>query len=211
MINRIDKNSQDLQRLRRNMQRLSTGDIISSPTLDPDGGLESGVSGLGVNVDGDTLRITGNTISVEPSAFLGPDFANLGAQYYVATTDSSINGGIPSSFGQGLSVNIDPNGGLTTGGAGVGIAELTTKGDLLTWSTEVDRIGAGANGSVLTTDSTQSTGLKWNTVSEILDTALGSTRGSVLYRGSTGWMVLAPGTAGQKLTTQGAGADPVWS
>jgi len=41
----------------------------------------------------------------------------------------------------------------------------------------------------------------------ILD-AIGSTRGSVLYRGASGWAILAPGTNGHVLTSNGAGADP---
>jgi len=47
------------------------------------------------------------------------------------------------------------------------------------------------------------------TASGVLDT-IGSTRGSVLYRGASGWAVLAPGTAGQTLHTGGSGADPSW-
>lgn len=47
------------------------------------------------------------------------------------------------------------------------------------------------------------------TISDILDFVT-STRGSVLYRGNTGWAALAPGTAGQVLQTNGAGADPSW-
>lgn len=38
-----------------------------------------------------------------------------------------------------------------------------------------------------------------------------ATRGSVLYRGASGWAALAPGTAGWRLTTNGAGADPTWA
>jgi hypothetical protein len=43
--------------------------------------------------------------------------------------------------------------------------------------------------------------------SQILDW-LGSTRGSILYRGASGWAILAPGTSAQVLTSNGAGADP---
>lgn len=47
-------------------------------------------------------------------------------------------------------------------------------------------------------------------VQEILD-QITTTRGSILYRGSTAWAALAPGTAGQYLQTAGAGADPLWA
>jgi hypothetical protein len=38
---------------------------------------------------------------------------------------------------------------------------LTTKGDLLAYSTAIARLGVGSNGQVLSADSTQTTGLKW--------------------------------------------------
>ncbi len=38
---------------------------------------------------------------------------------------------------------------------------LTTKGDLFTFSTVDARLGVGANGTVLTADSAETTGLKW--------------------------------------------------
>jgi hypothetical protein len=40
---------------------------------------------------------------------------------------------------------------------------------------------------------------------------ISSTHGAVLFRGATNWQVLAPGTAGQFLKTNGAGADPSWA
>jgi hypothetical protein len=45
----------------------------------------------------------------------------------------------------------------------------------------------------------------------LLDSSFGSTRGSILYRGAAGWTPLTPGTAGQVLTTAGPGADPAWA
>jgi hypothetical protein len=41
---------------------------------------------------------------------------------------------------------------------------LTTKGDVFTFSTVDARLGVGANGTVLTADSAETTGLKWATV-----------------------------------------------
>lgn len=48
------------------------------------------------------------------------------------------------------------------------------------------------------------------TASEVLD-FIGSTRGSVLYRGAAGWAILAPGTSGHFLKSNGAGADPSYA
>lgn len=47
-------------------------------------------------------------------------------------------------------------------------------------------------------------------VQEILD-QITTTRGSVLYRGASGWAALAPGTSGHFLKTNGASADPAWA
>jgi hypothetical protein len=48
------------------------------------------------------------------------------------------------------------------------------------------------------------------TASNVLD-MIGTTQGQVLYRGASGWAVLAPGTSGQVLTTAGAAANPSWA
>jgi len=50
-----------------------------------------------------------------------------------------------------------------------------------------------------------------HSLSDILDYDVGSTRGMLLYRSSTGWVALAPGTTGQVLTTGGSSADPAWA
>lgn len=42
-----------------------------------------------------------------------------------------------------------------------------------------------------------------------LDT-VGSTRGSILERGSSAWVTITPGTSGHVFTSNGAGADPTW-
>lgn len=48
------------------------------------------------------------------------------------------------------------------------------------------------------------------TASQLFDW-ISSTRGVLAYRGAAGWAALAPGTSGHVLTSQGAGADPVWA
>jgi hypothetical protein len=40
--------------------------------------------------------------------------------------------------------------------------------------------------------------------------AIGSTRGSLLERGASGWAIITPGTSGYVWTSNGSGADPSW-
>ena len=47
-------------------------------------------------------------------------------------------------------------------------------------------------------------------ISSYLDT-FGTTQGSMLYRGASGWVVLAPGTSGYVLQTNGSGSNPTWT
>jgi len=48
-------------------------------------------------------------------------------------------------------------------------------------------------------------------LSAILDAVIGNTQGELVFRGSGGWVGLSPGTSGQLLKTNGAGADPTWA
>ena len=52
---------------------------------------------------------------------------------------------------------------------------------------------------------------KPSSISALLDVAFGSTQGSVLYRGSSLWQVLTPGSAGQVLSSGGPSANVSWS
>lgn len=54
------------------------------------------------------------------------------------------------------------------------------------------------------------TGGSSGTASSILD-QITAVRGSLLLRGATVWQGLSPGASGKILTSQGAGADPIWS
>jgi hypothetical protein len=50
-----------------------------------------------------------------------------------------------------------------------------------------------------------------NTLSNILDAIISSSRGTLLYRSNSGWTGLAAGTTGQILQTGGASGDPSWT
>lgn len=49
------------------------------------------------------------------------------------------------------------------------------------------------------------------TLSELLDFVGSAAQGDILYKSGSGWTRLAAGTAGQKLKTGGAGANPSWA
>lgn len=66
--------------------------------------------------------------------------------------------------------------------------------------TVIGRIGTGSG-------SGPSQPVPWTAV---LDKLFGTTQGSVVYRGASGWVSLGPGSAGQLLSSGGAGANPSW-
>jgi len=72
---------------------------------------------------------------------------------------------------------------------------LTTKGDLLTFDTDINRLAVGTNGQVLTADSTHSLGIKWATstssLSQLTDVSLTSlaNKNLLVYdTGSSKWL-----------------------
>lgn len=138
----------------------------------------------------------------------------------------------------GYSQQLQPNNELltstpTTASAGFnlppGVAPSSPiNGDL--WSTSsglyvqvagstIGPLGPGGSGSLPTISSgtllgnstSGSATAAQTTPTSLFDRAFGSTQGSILYRNSTAWVPLTPGTSGQCLQTQGSAADPQWS
>jgi hypothetical protein len=88
--------------------------------------------------------------ALQPGTTLG-DIA-----YSSATANTSTRLPIGTT-GQVLAVS----GGVPAWTTTADVTPLTTKGDLFTFTTVDARIGVGANGTVLTADSAEATGLKW--------------------------------------------------
>lgn len=88
----------------------------------------------------------------------------------------------------------------------------TTAGDII-WRSganstgDLSRLAVGAANTLLKSDGSSPS---WATLSALIDSAIGSTRGSILYRGASAWAALSPGTSGNVLTSNGTGADPTY-
>jgi hypothetical protein len=67
-----------------------------------------------------------------------------------------------------------------------------------------------SNNSVLANNSGGTAVPSALTASQVLD-MIGNVQGDVLYRNASNWVILAPGTNGQVLTTAGAAANPTWT
>lgn len=80
-------------------------------------------------------------------------------------------------------------------------------------STGWSPLAPGTSGQFLKTNGSGANP-SWGTVTTSIQTdldSISSTRGTILYRGASGWTSLTPGTSGHVLQTNGSGADPSWA
>lgn len=128
----------------------------------------------------------------------------------VATRYMGLKGptGIAASFNLTLPIADGTNGqALTTNGAGQ-LGFTTIAGGSIS---DGDK-GNIVVSTVVTPGDTWSLDTTSTLTNSILDSVTGgAVQGNILYRGVTGWLPLAPGTAGQFLQTAGAGANPLWA
>lgn len=104
-----------------------------------------------------------------------------------ATTPVRVNGG---------------DGPVTSGAAALTIGSASIGNSLLANTMPANTVKANVtSGTAGPTDAT---------VSAVLDT-ISSTKGAVLYRDTSSWTALSPGTNGYVLTTGGSGANPSWA
>ena len=101
------------------------------------------------------IRTLGNSIDTTTKN-LNPETTTGDIAYRSATANTNTRLAIGST-GQVLTVAA----GVPSWATPSDQTPLTTKGDLFTFSTVDARLGVGANGTVLTADSAETTGLKW--------------------------------------------------
>ena len=101
------------------------------------------------------IRTLGNSIDTTTKN-LNPETTTGDIAYRSATANTNTRLAIGTT-GQVLTVAA----GVPSWASPSDQTPLTTKGDVFTFSTVDARLGVGANGTVLTADSTETTGLKW--------------------------------------------------
>jgi hypothetical protein len=103
------------------------------------------------------IRTLGSSVDTTTKA-LNPSTTLGDIEYRSATANTNTRLPIGTN-GQVLSIS----GGVPAWATTADQTPLTTKGDIFTFTTVDARLGVGANGTVLTADSAEATGLKWAT------------------------------------------------
>lgn len=150
---------------------------------------------------GTNLSISGTTISAtgEGGSSFAPDTGN-----YIIQT---VNGALPNA--QALS---DLGTGLVRNTTGTGVLSIATAGTHYVAPGAITTSGltSSATSRIIGRKTASGGALEELVASDVLD-FIGTTQGTILYRGLTSWATLAPGTSGQFLRTNGAAANPSWA
>ena len=105
---------------------------------------------------------------------------------------------------------------VVNGGTGVSSPSLFAGTNITitgTWPNQTitdTSVNSGASGNVAYYAGTGAV-ISGESVSALLDSSIGSTQGTIIYRGASTWGALTPGTNGYFLETQGASANPTWA
>lgn len=154
---------------------------------------------------GHTFKIVNNSsgaLTINSSG--GNNILTAGANTVAEVTCILTSGTTAASWYYSL-LDQNEGGGVTSVGSGTGLTggPITSTGTLSLASI------ATLTGLVNTTGG--SAAPIATTLTAWLDAALGNTQGNIIYRNASSWVVLAPGTNGQFLTTGGAAANVSWT
>ena len=148
----------------------------------------------------DKVALWGDTLKFGRSAASGELLVGNGSGFDLTT--SNITWGNPIEFG----VPIKVNGQVWSTTTGFKFPDNTVQ----TTAASSYAPPSVANNTIISNVSGGSASPAANTLTQVLDATAGNAQGSIIYRGASAWTALAPGTAGQVLTTGGTGADPSW-
>ena len=143
-----------------------------------------------------------------------PSASTLGGVESIASVSHSFltsisTSGVPS-LAQPAFADLGGNIDVSQMNSGAGASTSTYwRGDG-TWVTPSSSLPVVGSGDLLGNSGSTSTTAMDTTLSALLDRAIGSTQGSVLYRGASSWVSLGPGTSGEFLETGGPGGNLSW-
>jgi hypothetical protein len=207
-----------------------TSGVVSAVSTIPNSGLTNSsitIAGtstaLGGSITQDTITNLSTTGLVKRTGANTLAIATSGTDYAPATSGTSIlygngSGGFSNvTIGSGVSfsggtLSATGSGGTVTSFSAGALSPLFTTSvatSTLTPALSFSLTNAAA-GTIFGNNSGTSGAPAYNSISSYLDT-FSSTQGAILYRNSTGWAALAPGTAGQVLATSGSAANPSWT
>lgn len=173
-----------------------TGGSFSSPAITTPTGIVKSDVGLG-NVD-NTSDATKNSA-----------VATLTNKTLTSPVINSPTGIVKGDVGLG---NVDNTSDATKNAASVTLTNKTISGLNNTLSDISNAsLSSAADFTIKSNISGSAASPSDNTITAVLDKQLGTTQGTIAYRGASSWDALTPGTSGYFLQTQGASADPTWT
>jgi hypothetical protein len=145
-----------------------------------------------------------STLSIYPQLGGSIDNGTANAAVTLAAGKAAIYEASSLTNWYTVSTTAAGGGTVTSVAAGTGLAggTITTTGTV--------SLATIADKSVLGNTSGGTAAPAGVTLSAMIDEAIGSTQGDILYRGAGAWSVLPPGSAGQLLESGGASANPSW-
>lgn len=182
-------------------------------------------------VEDDSANITKRTTLDYIKTALGLTGTNSGDQNLFASIavsgQSTISAGTTTdtlTFAAGSNITITTNAGtktVTINSTAAGVTDgdkgdITVTGSGATWTIDAGAVtyskmqNVSATSRILGRKTAGAGVVEELTAAEVLD-FVGTTQGSILVRTSTGWAQLTPGTSGEFLRTNGAGANPSWA
>jgi hypothetical protein len=173
-----------------------TGGTFSSPTINTPSGITKSDVGLS-NVD--------NTSDATKNAAV----ATLTNKTLTSPVINSPTGIVKGDVGLG---NVDNTSDATKNAASATLTNKIISGSSNTLSDIANAsLSSAADSTIKSNISGSAASPSDNTITAVLDKQLGTTQGTIAYRGASSWDALTPGTSGYFLQTQGASADPTWT